>query len=586
MTIIKWMSKRYFAPINQLLKVFIPQQILKNTKPRKTKDKIYEQKKGSKNIELTKEQKTTIESIISSKENKFLIQGVTGSGKTEVYVQIAQHYIQKEKQILILVPEISLTPQTISYFEKSLGFKAEILNSKITPAQKRKSWEKIWKNEAKLVIGSRSAIFAPFQDLALIVLDEEHEGSYKQDNSPRYHTHEIVEKILELTPETKAVFGSATPNIETAEQLKSTTSHLRNRINSTPLPEVKIVDLREEFKKKNYSIFSDLLREEIQTALKEKSQVILFINRRGLASSVVCRDCGYKEECNDCQTTLTYHSKTLSTPSLICHHCGKITQPKSSCPNCKGPNIRFLGIGTQKIEEEVKREFPNARVLRADKDSTSHKNAFEDIYNKFKKHEADILIGTQMVAKGLHLPKVKLVGVILADIGLNIPDFRSTERNFQLMTQVAGRAGRAKDRGTVVIQTYNPDNISLTCAKEHDVEKFMEHERNQRQLMRNPPFSKLIKLLVEDKSITKCKNICEEIERKLWQLARENEETKNLEILSYPAYFAQYKGKHRYILLIKYIAQRFLEQESLENILKDYIMAKNIKVDPSPITVS
>jgi primosomal protein N' (replication factor Y) (superfamily II helicase) len=583
--LINWMSKQYFTPINQLLKIFIPNQIFKQTKSRIKKEKI-EQIKRTPLKELSKEQKSALDSIITSKENKFLIQGVTGSGKTEVYTQLSKHFLDQGKQVLILVPEISLTPQTISYFEKSLGLKAEILNSKITPAKKKKSWEKIWKDEAKLVIGSRSAVFAPFQNLGLIVVDEEHESSYKQDNAPRYHTHEIIDKIIEFTPSIKALYGSATPSIETCERLNNSTYYLSERINSTPLPEVEIIDLRDEFKKKNYSIFSDSLKEEIEKTLKAKLQIILFINRRGSASSVVCRDCGHKELCDHCETTLTFHSKTLSAPSLICHHCGKITQPKDTCPNCKGPHIRFLGIGTQRIEADLVKEFPQARVLRADKDTTANKNGFEEIYNKFKNHEADILIGTQMIAKGLHLPKVRLVGVILADIGMNIPDFRSTEKTFQLMTQVAGRAGRAKERGKVIIQTYNPDNVSLTCAKEHDVNKFISYERQQRKLMKNPPFSKLIKILVEDPFLKNCERKTQEIENKLWHFAREHEKAKEIDILSYPAYLARYKGKYRFIILIKYFDQDFIEKDSLENILKDYIMAREIKIDPSPITVS
>ncbi len=583
----KWISEYYFCPLFKVLKLFIPKRIFE-ARPIKSRIRPKTLAKKSPGKKLTKDQKETVNTIISSKKQTFLLHGITGSGKTEIYAQLAKHYIKKDQQTLILVPEISLTPQTIEYFEKTLGQKATVINSKISEGEKYQAWQSIWTEETKLVIGSRSAIFCPFQNLGLIVLDEEHEYSYKQDNSPRYSTHKVSEKIQEISAKSddpiKIILGSATPNIETAIKYNDSTIQLKERIGKSTLPEVKIVDLREEFKKENYSIFSDTLKEEIKKILEKKEQAILFLNRRGSASSVVCRDCGYSEKCSGCDITLTYHARTLGNPALICHHCGKISSPPDICEVCKGPNIRFLGIGTQKIETQLAKEFPNARVLRADKDTTSTKHGFEEIYKSFRNHEADILIGTQMIAKGLHLPKVNLVGVILADIGLNIPDFRSSERNFQLMTQVAGRAGRTEKPGKVIIQTYNPDHLSLICTQEQNYDKFFNYERTQRKLIKNPPFSQLSKLLIQDKSLPKCQETVKKIEDYLWKIAREDKITDQIEINSYPSYITRLRGNYRYIILIK--SKKDQNKTLLEKLPKEYIMDTNLKIDIDPISIT
>lgn len=583
--IVNWMSKYYFCPLFKVLKLFIPKRNLERKEVRSKAQEV-DQIIRSKKLELTEEQQKAVNIILKNKKNNFLLHGVTGSGKTEVYSRIAKQSIKKEKQVLFLVPEISLTPQMINYFEQSTGIPATVINSKLSEGEKYRAWESIWKNEAKLIIGSRSSIFAPFQSLDLIIIDEEHEHSYKQDNSPRYTTHKIAEKIQQLSKNTKIVLGSATPSIETAEILKDSTITLKNRIGNKSLPDIEIVDLREEFQKGNYSIFSDRLREELTKTLKDKQQAILFLNRRGSASSIVCRDCGAKVECDSCELPMTYHSKTLQNPSLICHHCGKITTPPTVCPNCKGVNIKFLGIGTQRIESEVKKEFPQARILRADKDTTSTKHGFHNIYKAFKNHEADILIGTQMIAKGLHLPKVNLVGVVLSDIGLNIPDFRTAERNFQLMTQVSGRAGRGKKPGKVIIQTYSPDNTSLLHTKSNNYTEFFNYERTQRHIHSYPPFGKLIKIVIEEKSLQKCKDSADKIERTLWKNAREQNLAKELEINVYPAYLLRLRGKYRYIILIKSKSEKEIIHKILEKLEKEDIMNPGIKIDIDPITTT
>lgn len=592
--LINWMSSYHFCPIHKLIKYFIPKRVFLNKElPKKLrKNTSLDQNFNTQNLNI--EQEAAFRSITTEKKNKFLIHGVTGSGKTEIYSHLSKHCINiLDKQVLILVPEISLTPQIIEYFEKSLGIAATVINSKISEGERQLAWENIWNNKSKLIIGSRSAIFAPFQNLGMIIIDEEHENSYKQDKSPRYSIHQITNKLQEQDPSLKVILGSATPSIETAEELKDSTIFLKERFAQTTLPTIEIIDLRDEFKKHNNSIFSERLKEEIENTLAKKEQVILFLNRRGSASSIVCRDCGYTAQCPKCETPLTYHSKTLQTPTLICHHCGQISKPVTLCPNCKGHNIRFLGIGTQKIEEEVHKAFPQAKTLRADKDTTSTKHGFKDIYKKFRNQEADILIGTQMIAKGLHLPNVNLVGVIVADIGLNIPDFRTEERNFQLMTQVSGRAGRASNEGKVIIQTYNPAHFSLICTKENNYEKFFNYERTQRKLLNNPPFGRLGKLVIENKSLQECQRITERIENLLWKNYREETEsfknpeaTTTLEIRSYPAYLARLRGKYRYVILIKTHLGHDIIHKLLEKLPKEYIIDSNIKIDIDPISTT
>lgn len=588
--LINWMSSYYFCPIHKLIKYFIPNRVFQN--------KILPKRLNNKNVQienfstqtLNTEQEAAFSTITTENKNKFLIHGITGSGKTEIYSHLSKHCINNlAKQVLILVPEISLTPQIIEYFEKSLGIAATVINSKISEGERQLAWENIWNNKSKLVIGSRSAIFAPFQSLGMIIIDEEHENSYKQDKSPRYNIHQLTNKLQEQDPSLKVILGSATPSIETSEELKDSTIILKERFSQTTLPKVEIIDLRDEFKKHNHSIFSDRLKEEIQNTLAKKEQAILFLNRRGSASSIVCRDCGYTAQCTKCETPLTYHSKTLQTPKLICHHCGEISKPVSSCPTCKGANIRFLGIGTQKIEEEVHKVFPQARTLRADKDTTSTKHGFKEIYKKFRNQEADILIGTQMIAKGLHLPNVNLVGVILADIGLNIPDFRAEERNFQLMTQVSGRAGRISNEGKVIIQTYNPAHFSLICTQENNYAKFFSYERTQRKLLNNPPFGRLGKLVIENKSLQECQKITEKIENLLWtesEALKKAETTNLVEIRSYPAYLARLRGKYRYVILIKTRIGQDIIHKLLEKLPKEYIMDSNIKIDIDPISTT
>jgi primosomal protein N' (replication factor Y) len=589
--LLRWISTYYYCPIHQIIKLFIPKKLLvaKQTKTRTSKTKIEESEQiiDSEQKKLTDEQETAINKILKSSSNTFLIQGVTGSGKTEVYVHLAKYFINQNLQVLILVPEIALTPQTIEYFEKSIGINSSVIHSKLSEGERLKNWKNISEGKSKLIIGSRSSIFTPFNNLSLIIIDEEHESSYKQENSPRYSVQRIAEKIQELSKnqQIKIVYGSATPSIETAEHLKKSTIKLFNRIGDIPLPEIEIVDLREEFKKQNHSIFSEKLQKELQKILAENKQAILFLNRRGSSSSVVCRDCGFAYKCENCDLPMTYHEKTLGSPTMICHHCGKLSKPPSTCPTCKGVNIRFLGIGTERIEKEIKLLFPKAKVIRADKDTTSKKDSFKTIYEDFRNHKADILVGTQMIAKGLHLPLVNLVGVILADIGLNIPDFKTLEKNFQLLTQVSGRAGRTDTKGKVIIQTYNPENLALKYTQENSYDEFFKYEITQRKLLNNPPFSHLIKLTIEDKSLKNCQTKTEKLYTQINKILSKLNAMSGIEVLKYPAYMMKLHGKYRYIILLK-SQDRSLLDKTLENIAKEIIMDTSIKIDIDPNTTS
>jgi primosomal protein N' (replication factor Y) (superfamily II helicase) len=562
--LIFWISEYYMAPLNKVIKLFVPAKIFndKNLRPRKTEEKEITKIPS---LTLTKDQKEAFDKIHKSKKSLFLLHGITGSGKTEIYVQLAKKYIAQKKQVLILVPEISLTPQTVEYFEKSIGEKASVIHSRLAEGERIKAWKNIKEGETKIIIGSRSSVFAPFKNLGLIVIDEEHETSYKQEQSPRYNTKDIALKMVELIPDLKVVFGSATPLAETFANKKIEQVTLKERFNKTPLPKVRIADMRDELKKKNFSIFSDTLYKKIEQALKKKEQIILFLNRRGKASAIACRACGYRVTCPDCDISLTYHRQPK--PILICHHCGIIKDPPVNCPECKSHYIKHLGIGTQKVEEEVLKAFPGVRVLRADKDTTTKKHDFEKIYKDFRNHKADILVGTQMIGKGLHLPKVSLVGVVLADIGLGIPDFKSQERTFQLLTQVAGRAGRGKDQGEVVIQTYDPENLAIQAAKEHDYKKFYTQEILNRENCNYPPFSKMIKLIYSNPTEQKCIEETASLAEKI-----------GANTTTYPALITKKGGKYHYNILIK--------AENPREKLKEIEIPDGWKIDVDPISIN
>ena len=448
------------------------------------------------NLELNEEQQkayTAVEDALDDMMNsEFLLFGVTGSGKTEVYLQLIEKVLKMGKTSVMLVPEISLTPQTVDRFIARFGQeKIAVLHSKLSIGERYDQWYKIKNGEAKIVIGARSAMFAPISDLGIVIIDEEHDGSYKSETTPRYNVKDVA-RYLAKEYSVPIVFGSATPDMDTyfrAQNGEIELLELTKRANKASLPNINIVDMRSELANGNRTSISMQLYECIKQNLERKKQTILFLNRRGYSTFIMCRDCGYVAKCKNCNIALTYHSKDNK---LRCHYCGFEILPIKSCPECDSKNIKYSGSGTQKLEEEINKIFPTAKTIRMDVDTVSKKNSHEEIINKFKNDNIDILIGTQMVVKGHHFPNVTLVGVVFADGSLNIDDYRANERTFQILTQVAGRAGREKEKGNVIIQTYNPDNLAIEFSKEQNYKKFYDTELKIRKALKYPPFCDII----------------------------------------------------------------------------------------------
>ena len=459
---------------------------------------INENVKRSSKLKLTDEQKNTIEQIKDTGE--YLIYGVTGSGKTEIYLQLIEKNLLQGKSSIMLVPEISLTPQTVNRFVSRFGSeKIAVLHSKLSVGERFDEWNKIKSGKAQIIIGARSAIFAPAQNLGIIIIDEEHDESYFSEMAPRYNTIEVAE-FLSKKFEIPLVMGSATPDMRTFYKAKNNQIKLltlTKRANNSSLPEVKIVDMRNELANGNKSMISKELKEAIQENIENNHQTILFLNRRGFSTFVMCRDCGYTVKCKRCNITLTYHKQENK---LKCHYCGYEQKVITECPECHSKNIKYFGAGTQRLEEEVKNFFPNATTIRMDIDSVSKKNSHEEILNKFRNENINILIGTQMVVKGHHFPNVTLVGVITADTELNMGDFRANEKTFQTLTQVAGRAGRDKEKGRVIIQTYNPDNYAIEYSKTQNFDLFYNTEINIRKELKYPPFCDIITISMSSKN--------------------------------------------------------------------------------------
>ncbi|WP_096550618.1 primosomal protein N' [Ureibacillus thermosphaericus] len=454
-------------------------------------------------LTLTEEQKQALHKIVEAMDNRspetFLLHGVTGSGKTEVYLQAIQHCIQQGKDAIVLVPEISLTPQMTNRFRSRFGELVAVMHSGLSIGEKYDEWRKVHQQKVKVVVGARSAIFAPFENVGLIILDEEHESSYKQEDTPRYHARDVAiwRSKYHHCP---VILGSATPSLESYARARKNVYKLltlKGRALNQPLPTVEIVDMREELKKGNRSMFSEKLTESIRNRLKKKEQIVLFLNRRGYSSFVLCRDCGTVMQCENCDISLTYHRYN---EKLKCHYCGYEQFVPTICPECGSDHIRYFGTGTQKVEEELMKLFPEARVLRMDVDTTKQKGAHEAILENFGAGKADILLGTQMIAKGLDFPNITLVGVLSADTSLHLPDFRAAERTFQLLTQVSGRAGRAEKHGEVIIQSYTPEHYAIELAKTQQYEPFYEREMMVRHGAAYPPyyFIALIQIAHED----------------------------------------------------------------------------------------
>ena len=505
-------------------------------------------------LKLNKEQQDAFNIISDSMDDmlfsEFLIFGVTGSGKTEIYLQLIEKTLNEDKSSILLVPEISLTPQTVNRFIARFGKeKIAVLHSKLSVGERYDEWNRIKEGKAKIVIGARSAIFAPVRDLGIVIIDEEHDSSYKSEMTPRYDAKEVARYICRDN-NIPLVLGSATPDLDTFYRAKNediSLLTLTRRANESNLPDIEVVDLREELAKGNKSMISTRLYEEIENNLKNKKQTILYLNRRGYSTFIMCRDCGFTAKCKNCDINLTYHS---NTNKLKCHYCGREENVLTICPECGSKQIRYFGTGTQKLENEINKIFPEASTIRMDVDTVNKKNSHEQILTKFKDENIDILIGTQMVVKGHHFPNVTLVGVVAADGSLNIDDFRASEKTFQILTQVAGRAGRGENNGKVIIQTYNPDNFSIECAKRQDYELFYNTEIKMRKQLKYPPFCDIILMGFSSENQKEVEKISNYVHTYL----KNRVIKENIGIILYkaiPSPIDRIKNKYRWRILIK-----------------------------------
>ena len=547
-------------------------------------------------LQLTEEQekayKSVEEAIDKEKYQQFLLYGVTGSGKTEVYLQLIEKVLTIGKNAIVLVPEISLTPQMLDRFISRFGKeKIAILHSKLSIGERHDEWERIREKKARIVIGARSAIFAPIENIGIIIIDEEHDSSYKSETNPRYHAKEIA-KILAKENHAPLVLGSATPDMTTFYHATNEDENgntkiqlltLTKRANHSSLPKVEIIDLKQELANGNRSMLSMELYNCIEENLKQKRQTILFLNRRGYSTFIMCRNCGYTVKCPNCNISMTYHSYEKK---LKCHYCGHEENIVTICPECHSDKIRYFGTGTQKLEQEIHKQFPEASTIRMDIDTVTKKNSHEVILNTFKNENIDILIGTQMVVKGHHFPNVTLVGVIAADSSLNIDDYRANERTFQILTQVAGRAGRENLPGKVVIQTYNPDNFSIICAQKQNYDLFYETEIALRKQLKYPPFCDIILIGFNSYQEQEIKKVSSKIYQYLEQRL-DKEEFKVLRPMPCP--IDKIQNRYRWRIIIK---GRMTEEANeilnacLKEIYQENIKDTRIAIDVNPNNMS
>ncbi len=511
---------------------------------------------------LTEEQKQVITPILSSITNEtynpFLLYGVTGSGKTEVYLQSIAAVLEKGKEAIVLVPEIALTPQMVDRFKGRFGSQVAVLHSALSVGEKYDEWRKILRKEVKVVVGARSAVFAPFENLGIIIIDEEHESSYKQEDNPRYHARDVAVWRGQYH-KCPIVLGSATPTLESFARAKKGVYELltmEKRMNEQALPTVEIVDMREELRDGNRSMFSKALHEKIADRLEKKEQMVLFLNRRGHSTFVMCRDCGYVVQCPHCDISLTYHKMNHR---LKCHYCSYEENMPTACPACQSTYIRFFGTGTQKVEEEITKLFPEAQVIRMDVDTTSRKGMHEKLLKAFGEEKADILLGTQMIAKGLDFPKVTLVGVLTADTMLHLPDFRSSEKTYQLLTQVSGRAGRHELPGEVIIQTYTPEHYSIELAKNQQYDVFFDQEMQMRRTRQYPPYYYVVLVTVSHPELLKAVQVTEKIVGHLRSHCTEQ----TMVLGPVASAIPRIKDRYRYQCMIKY-----KREPNLKNVLK------------------
>ena len=505
----------------------------------------------TKPLELTEEQEQAIEPILKSIEQEehevFLVHGVTGSGKTEIYLQAIQEVIHKGKEAIVLVPEISLTPQMVNRFKGRFGKNVAVMHSALSAGEKFDEWRKIQRKEVQVVVGARSAIFSPFENLGIIIIDEEHETSYKQEDQPRYHARDVA---IERGKNNHfpVVLGSATPTLESfarADKGVYKLATLNKRTNDKPMPEVITVDMRNELHAGNRTMFSRLLMDKIADCLAKGEQIVLLLNRRGYSTFIMCRDCGHVKECPHCDIALTYHK---NNNRLKCHYCSYEEAVPTICPECNSDLIRYFGTGTQRVEEALTQLIPEARVLRMDVDTTRRKGAHEKILNQFAEKKADILLGTQMIAKGLDFENVTLVGVLTADSMLHLPDFRSSEKTFQLLTQVSGRAGRHDLKGEVIVQTYTPEHYSIQLASQYNFSEFYMKEMAMRRAFKYPPYFYLALITITHQNHVKVVQTAQQIVRMLQQKVHQP----TVILGPTPSPIPRIKDRYRYQCVIKY----------------------------------
>lgn len=524
--------------------------------------------------------------IVAGGYQAFLLHGVTGSGKTEVYLRLLERAIQEGKQGVFLVPEIALTPQTMERVRQRLGERVAIFHSRLSDGERYDQWWRIRRGDVDVVVGARSALFAPLDRIGLIILDEEHEYSYKQEESPRYHTRDVAKEMAQRLG-TTLVLGSATPSMESwhaAENGGLTRLSLTQRVSERLMPMVEAVDMRHELQEKHFGVLSRPLRAALQDTLVRGKQGILLLNRRGFATFVMCRECGKVLQCMDCAVSLTFHQRP---PLMKCHYCGHQEKPPDLCPHCRSRYIRFFGQGTQRLEDEVRELLPTARVARMDVDTTSRKGAHESIYRQLKEKQIDILVGTQMVAKGLDLPNVTLVGVIAADSTLHFPDFRSAERTYQLLTQVSGRAGRGDEPGRVFIQTYNPEHYCVNSVINSDEEGFYLRELKTREEAGYPPFSHLIRLGFSGTDASDVVSAAEAFSSMVEQIMTEYNVTIDL-LGPAPAAIERIQGRIRWQLVLRSDELSVLRQiagEARDKFRKNHRTQTRLSIDVNPYSL-
>ncbi|MFC7061263.1 primosomal protein N' [Halobacillus seohaensis] len=500
---------------------------------------------------LTEEQQVAIVPILhrleEEKHEVFLLHGVTGSGKTEIYLQSIQRVLDKDQEAIMLVPEIALTPQMVERFKGRFGSKVAVLHSGLSAGEKYDEWRKIQRKEVQVVVGARSAIFAPFTNIGIIIIDEEHESSYKQEDRTRYHARDVAIERAKIH-ECPVVLGSATPALETyARAAKGNYQMLtlKKRMNNATMPSTELIDMRDELHQGNRSMFSRVLLDKLKDRINKGEQSVLFLNRRGYATFVMCRDCGHVKECPHCDIALTYHR---IQERLKCHYCSYEEPMPNECPECESKTIRYFGTGTQKVEEALQELIPEARIIRMDVDTTSRKGAHERLLNDFGNKKADVLLGTQMIAKGLDFGNVTLVGVLAADALLNLPDFRASEKTFQLITQVSGRAGRQKLAGEVIIQTYTPDHYSIQLASEYNFEQFFKEEMNLRKAFNYPPYFFLTLFTISHPNQLKVQEVTQKI---VYFMRKKLSEEADI-LGPTPSALTRINNRYRYQCMVKY----------------------------------